>query len=126
VINGRQLTLFSRQYSIDIDILHDRFNDEIIDPWIKQMKEAGEKALLGTTETRFKAAKNLMTSALVERENRYKQELEKLHDLVGKEKVERVERVERLVAIYGNLLAAEEASRELLIRAEALQIRSGQ
>ena len=123
MINGRQLTLFSRQYSIDIDILHDRFNDEIIDPWIKQMKEAGEKALLGTTETRFKAAKNLMTSALVERENRYKQELEKLHDLVGKEKVERVE---RLVAIYGNLLAAEEASRELLIRAEALQIRSGQ
>ena len=115
VINSQQLTLFNRQYSIDIDTLHGRFKDEIIDPWVKQMKEAGEKALLGTTETRFKAAKNLMTSALVLREDRYKQELEK------KEK-----RMERLVAIYSNLLAAEEASLELLVRLEALETRSGQ
>jgi len=121
VINSRQVPLFNRQYSIDIDTLHDRFKDEIIDPWIQQMKEAGEKALLGTIETRFKAAKNLMTSALVEREDRYKQELEKKGDLVVGE-----ERVELLVAIYGNLLAAEEASRELFARVGALQTRSGQ
>ena len=119
MINSRQLTLFNRQYSIDIDTLHDLFKDEVIDPWIKQMKEAGEKALLGTIETRFKAAKKLMTSALAEREDRYKEELEKKDSLVMEE------RVECLVAIYGNLLAAEEALRELFVRAEALQARSG-
>ena len=114
MINTRQLTLFNRQFSIEIDTLHDRFKNEIIDPWIGKLKE-GEKTLLGITETRFKAAKDLMTFALVEQEDWCKQELDEKDNVVGEE------RVEHLTAIYCNLLAAEGALEELFARVEALQ-----
>jgi hypothetical protein len=104
------LSLFNRQYSIEIDTLHDRFKDEIINPWIRKLREEGEKTLLRTTETSFKAAKELMTSALLEKEARCKRELEE----------------KNTIAIYCNLLAAEEALRELFIRTEGLQARIGQ
>ena len=54
-----------------------------------------------------------MTSALREREGRYRREFEKKDMLVGEG------RVERLTAVYSNLLAAEEALGELLIRVKA-------
>ena len=115
MINTRQLTLFNRQFSIEIDTLHDRFKNEIIDPWIGKLKEEGEKTLLGITETRLKAAKDLMASAFVEKEDRCKRELDEKNNFVGEE------RVEHLTAIYCNLLAAEEALEELFTRVEALQ-----
>ena len=114
MINSRPLSLFNRQYYIEIDTLHDRFKGEIIDPWIRKLKEEGEKTLSGITETSFKAAKDWMFHALAEREYRCEQELEKKVMLVGEE------RVERLTAMYGNLLAAEEALGELFARVEAL------
>ena len=114
MINTRQLSLFNRRYYVEIDTLYDRFKDEIIDPYIKKLKEEGEATLLGTTWTSIMAAKDWMTSALHEREDRCKQELEKKYMLVGEE------RVERLTAIYSNLLAAEEALKEVFARVEAL------
>ena len=118
MINTRQLTLFNRQFSIEINTLHDRFKNEIVDPWIGKLKEEGEKTLLGITETRLKASRDLMTFALVEKEDRCKRELDK--------KEKGVERVEHLTAIYCNLLAAEGALEELFARVEALQTQSGQ
>ena len=115
MINSRQLSLLNRQFSIEIDTLHDRFKNEMIDPWIKKLKEEGEETLLRTTETRFRATKTLMASALLEKENRCKRELEKKDIPIGGE------RMERLTAIYGNLLAAEEALRELFVRVETPQ-----
>jgi hypothetical protein len=103
MINSRQLSLLKRQHSIDIDTLHDRFKNEVIDPWIRKLKEEGEKALLETIETRFKAAQEMITSALLEREDRYKRELDEKEDVVGEE------RVGHLTAIYSNLLSTEEA-----------------
>ena len=103
-----------------MDTLHDRFRGEAIDPWIGELKEEGEKGLLGTSEASVKAAKHLMTSALLERRDQYKRELE------GKEKPIDEGKVQRLIATYGNLLAAEEALRELFVRVEALQTQSGQ
>ena len=120
MINTRQLTLFNRQFSIEIDTLHDRFKNEIIDPWIGNLKRQGEKALLGITEMRLKAAKDLMTSALVEKEERCKRELDEKEKGVGEE------RVEHLMAIYCNLLAAEGASETLFSRVKALRTRSVQ
>ena len=114
VINSRQLSLFNYQYSIEIGTLHDRFKGDIIDPWIRKLKEEGEANLLEITGTSFMIAKDWMTSALLEREDRCKQELEKKYMLVDKE------RVERLTAMYSNLLAAEEALKELFSRVEAL------
>ena len=115
MINTRQLTLFNRQFSIEIDTLHDRLKDEIIDPWIGKLKEEGEKTLLGITETRLKASRDLMTSALVEKEYRCKREADEKEKGVGEE------RVEHLTAIYCNLLAAEGALEELFARVEALR-----
>ena len=115
MINTRQLSLFKREYSIETETLRNRFKGEMVDPWIRKLKEEGEKALLGTTETSFMAAKDLMTSALLEREDRYKQELDEKEKLVGEE------RVQHLTTIYCNLLAAEEALKGLFVRAEALQ-----
>ena len=92
-----------------MDTLHGRLRGEAIDPWIEKLKEEGEKGLLGTSEASIKAAKNLMVSALLERRDQDKRELE------GKEEVP------PLIARYGNLLAAEEALKELFVRVEALQ-----
>ena len=96
-----------------MDTLRDRFKDEMINPWIRNLKEEGEKALLGTIETSLMAAKELITSALLEREDRCKRELDDKANLVGK--------VEDLTAAYSNLMAAEGALKELLVRAEALR-----
>jgi len=115
VINSRQLSLLNRQYSIEMDTLHDRFKDEIINPLIRKLKAEGEKALLGATETSLLAAKGLITSALLERKDRCKRELDDKENLV------REERVPHLTAVYSNLVAAEGALKELLVRAEALQ-----
>jgi hypothetical protein len=98
-----------------MDTLHGRFRGEAIDPWIEKLKEEGEKGLLGTSEASVKVAKNLMVSALLERRDQYKRELE-----------EKEEEAPHLVARYGNLLAAEGALRELFVRVEALQTQSEQ
>jgi len=115
VISSRQLWLRNRQYSIEIDTLHDRFKNEIINPWISKLREEGEKAVLGATVTSLTAAKELITSALLEREDRCKRDLDDKEKLVGEE------RVEHGTAVYSNLMAAEGALKELLVRAEALQ-----
>jgi len=72
VINSWQLSLFNQQYSIEMDTLHDQFKDKMINPWIRNLKEEGEKALLGTTEVSLMAVKELITSALLEREDQCK------------------------------------------------------
>jgi len=110
----------SRGYRLKIDVIHDRYKDEIIHPWIRSLKEEGEKSLIGTIVFSSKVAKDLVTSAL-ERENyRYKRELE------GKNKPVDQGTMQHLITLYGNLVAAEEALRELFVRVEGLQERSGQ
>ena len=110
----------SRAYHLGMDIIHNRYKEEIVDPWIRSLKEEGEKSLMGTIEVSSKVAKDLVTSALEREDNRYKRELE------GKTKPVDQGTVQHLIAIYGNLAAAEEALRELFIRVEGLQARSGQ
>ena len=118
LINGRPITRFglNRQYIIEIDPLQDRFKNDIVDPWIRKLKEEGEIALSRTIETSFTDAKEWMTSALLEKEQRCREELEKKEMLYGEEAVE------RLTAVYSNLLAAEGALGELFARVETLQI----
>ena len=79
-----------------------------------------EKSLTGTIEVSSKVGKDLVTSALEREDKRYKRELE------GKDKPMDQEVVQHLIAIYGNLVAAEEALRELFTRVEGLQTRRGQ
>ncbi len=114
-VTKRRLSLFNRQYSIEIGTLHDRFKNETVDPWIRKLKEEGEKTLLAFIQTSFRSAKDWMNPSLLERKDRCKQELKKRHMLVGEE------RVEGLTSMYSNLLAAEEALAELCLRVKALQ-----
>jgi hypothetical protein len=109
----------SRAYHLGMDVIHNRYRDEIVDPWIRSLKEEGEKSLIGTIEFSSKVAKDLVTSALEREDNRYKRELD------GKNKPVDQGTVQHLIAIYGNLVAAEEALRELFVRVESLQERSG-
>ena len=110
----------SRAYHLEMDVIHNRYKDEIVDPWIRSLKEEGEKSLIGTIKLSSRVAKDLVTSALAREDNRYKRELE------GKNKPMDNRTVEHLIAMYGNLVAAEEALRELFSGIEALQARSGQ
>jgi hypothetical protein len=110
----------SRAYHLRMDVIYNRYKDEIVDPWIRSLKEEGEKSLIRSIESSSKVAKALVTSALEREDNRYKRELE------GKNKPVDQGTVQHLIAIYGNLVAAEEALRELFIRVEGLQTRSKQ
>jgi hypothetical protein len=107
--------VYSRAYHLGMDVIYNRYKDEIIDPWIRSLKEEGEKSLIGTIEISSKVAKDLVTSALAREDNRYKRELD------GKNKPVDQGTVQHLIAIYGNLVAAEEALRELFLRVEGLQ-----
>ena len=121
VINSRQVSLFNRRYSIEIDTLHDRFKDEIVDPWIRKLKEEGEKALLEAIEASLEVAKNLMTSALLEKEEQCKQKLEE----TKKAMLPREENIARLTAVRSNLWAAEGALTELSVRLNGWITQSG-
>ena len=109
----------SRTYHLGMDVIHNRYKDDIVDPWIRSLKEEGEKSLIGTIEVSSKVAKDLVNSALEREDNRYKRELE------GKDKPADQKTVQYLISIYGNLVAAEEALRELSIRVEGLQVSRG-
>ena len=100
-----------------MDVIHNRYKDEIVDPWIRSLKEEGEKSLIGTIEISSKVAKDLVTSALEREDNRFKRERE------GKNKPVDQRTVQYLISIYGNLVAAEEALKELFIRVKDLQAR---
>ena len=104
----------SRVYHLGIDVIYNKYKDEIVDPWIKSLEEEGKKSLVGTIELSSKVAKELVTSALTREDNRYERELE------GKSKPMDVGTMQHLLAMHGNLVAAEEASRELFIRIEKL------
>ena len=112
VLNRSLLSLPNRQYSIKSDTLHDRFKDEIIDPWIRSLKGEGERLLLRSTRAELYAATSMVTSALHEQEDRFRREV---LDLFAK-KLAHEEIIAQLTAVCSNLWAAEGALTELSAR----------
>jgi hypothetical protein len=102
-------TVLSRAYHLEMDVIYNRYKDEIIHPWIRSLKEEGEKSLIGTIELSSTVAKELATSALDREDIRYKQELERINKPMDPGAVQ------RLITIYGNLMAAEAALGELVV-----------
>ena len=100
----------SRAYHLEMDVLYNRYKEVIVDPWIRSLKEEGEKSLVGTIKFSSKVAKDLVTSAFEREDKRYQRELD------GQKKPVDEGTVQHLTAIYGNLVAAEEALRELQAR----------
>ena len=105
----------SRTYDLRMDVVHNRYRDEIVDPCIRSLKEEGETRLIGTIKLSSQVAEDLVASALEREYSLYKRELE------GKNKPVDQGTVQHLIASYGNLLAAEEALKELFVRVESLQ-----
>ena len=44
-------------------MIYDRYKDEMVEHWIRSLKEEGRKSLVGTIELSSRAAKALVTSA---------------------------------------------------------------
>ena len=99
----------SRAYHLGMDVIHNRYKDEIISPWIKTLKEEGEKSLIGTIELSSQVARELVASALTREDKRYNRELD------GKNKPMDQGAVQHLITVYGNLVAAEAALTELVV-----------
>ena len=97
-----------------MDVLYARYKKEIIDPWIRGLTDEGEKSVIGIIEFNSMVVKELVASTRGRAENRYKREPE------AKE-----ERVAHLIAINGNLVAANETLRELFVHLEGSQMHPG-
>jgi AcrR family transcriptional regulator len=97
----------SRTYHLAIDVIHQQYKAQIVQPWLESMREEGERTLLGIISLSSNAARDSLNNALEREEARYQRELE------NKQKPLDPEVVEHLVAAYVNLLAAEEALQEL-------------
>ena len=105
----------SRTHHLEMDVICNRYKDIIVNPWIRSLIEEGEKSLIGTIELSSQVAKELVTSALTREEKRYKRELDGIVDQGA---------VQHLTD-YGNLVAAEAALTELVVRIKE-KARSGQ
>jgi len=97
----------SRTYHLDMDVIHQQYKDQIVQPWLESLNSEGERTLLGVIRLSSNAARDSLNSALEREGTRYQRELE------TKQKPLDQEVVEHLVAAYVNLLAAEEALQEL-------------
>ena len=93
----------SKVYHLDMGVICKQYRDEIIGPWIRSLKEEGEKSLIGTIERSSQVAKELVTSTLEREEQRYNRELD------GKNEPMDQGAVQHLITAYGNLVAAEAA-----------------
>ena len=100
---------YSRAYHLEMDVIYNRYKDEITNPWVRSLKEEGEKSLIGTIELSSKVAEDLVDSALKREDNRFNRELERMDKPIDQGAVQ------YLITSYGNLVAAEAALAELLI-----------
>ena len=103
-----------------MDVINQQYKDQIVQPCLESLNEEGERTLLGAMRSGFISAKESLTNALIMEEDRYERGLE------GKTKPLDLDTVNRLIAIYGNLIAAEEALKELFIHVKGLQAQGGQ
>ena len=97
----------SRKYDLDLDIIRQQYKAQIVQPWIESLNREGERTLLGTIGLSSNAARESLNSALEREKARYQREIENKQQPLDEETVE------LLVAVYVNLLAAEEALQEL-------------
>ena len=102
----------SRAYHLDMDVIYNRYKDIIINPWITSLKEEGEKSLIGTIKLSSQVAKDLVSSALEREDKRYNRELEEKNKPMDQGVAQ------HLILVYGNLVAAEAALMELVVRIE--------
>ena len=99
----------SRAYHLEMDVISNRYRDKIISPWIRSLKEEGERSLIGTIKLSSQVARELVTYTLAREDQRYNRELD------GKNKSIDQGAVQHLITGYGNLVAAEAALTTLVV-----------
>lgn len=99
--------IHKRSYHLSMDIIHSRYQEEIVAPWMRDMQDEGERSLLGTISKSSEVAKEAVEGALRREEERYEREKE------SKSKPVPPGTIQHLVAVHGNLLAAEGALTQL-------------
>ena len=95
------------KYHLDLDVIRQQYMAQIVQPWVENLCKEGEKTLLGTIRLSSDATRDSLNSALEREKARYQRKVEKMRQRFDEEVVE------QLVAAQVNLLAAEEALREL-------------
>jgi len=98
-----------RTYHLEMDVVYHLYREESINPWIRSLKEEGEKCLIGTIELSSHVARELVTSALTREDKRYNRELD------AKNKLTDQGAMQHIITIYGNLVAAEAALTALVV-----------
>jgi hypothetical protein len=86
-----------------MDVIQNKYNEEIVEPWLRNLKEEGEKSLKGTIHASSAVAKAAVQNALEREDKRYTREGEQ------KEVAARAGIVQHMVAMNSNLWAAESA-----------------
>ena len=99
----------SRAYQLEMDVIFNRYKDIIVNPWIRNLEEEGEKSLIGTIKLSSQVANESVTSTLARENQRYSRELE------GKNKSMDQGTLQHLITSYGNLVAAEAALAALAV-----------
>ena len=97
----------SHTYHLKLDVIRQQYKAQIVQPWIESLSKEGERTLLGTIHLSSNAARDSLNSALEREKARYQREVENKQQPLDEETVG------HLVAVYVNLLAAEEALQEL-------------
>jgi hypothetical protein len=90
-------------FHLPMDVIEYKYREEIVEPWLRNLKEEGEKSLKGTIHASSAIAKAAVQSSLEREDKQYIREAEQ------KERAPRVGEIQHLVAMNSNLWAAESA-----------------
>ena len=93
----------SQLYSIPMELVETRYKEDIVQPWLDEIKKEAQKALDGTISTSSGVARAAVNLALDREDERYRRGLETTAPLTPPELVQ------QLVALHGSLVAAEAA-----------------
>ncbi|PVG00632.1 hypothetical protein CPB86DRAFT_812976, partial [Serendipita vermifera] len=93
----------SKSFHLPMDVIENKYKEEIVEPWLKNLKNEGEKSLIGTIHASSAIAKAAVQNALQREDKRYMREGEQ------KEVAAKAGIVQHMVAMNSNLWAAESA-----------------
>jgi hypothetical protein len=88
---------------LPMDVISRKYQEEIVKPWLKDLRDGGEKSLKGTIQASSVVAKAAVQNVLEREDKRYTREAEQ------KEVAARAGDVQHMLAMNSNLWAAEGA-----------------
>jgi hypothetical protein len=90
-------------FHLPMDVISSKYQEEIVEPWLKNLQEEAQRSLKGTIHASSAVAKAAVQNVLEREDKRYTREAEQ------KEVAARAGDVQHMVAMNSNLWAAEGA-----------------